>query len=114
MTRLQASRNRGFGHLVPRRFEIPREAVDGMERCRVVRQPVGRVGHRLGMRNIMAFNRIPKQDGVEIFPVGFDPRLRCRSGFPGGYGAKCLGVLTFRDLLLRSGKLNSQNHAKNG
>ncbi len=62
------------------RLEIARETVDGVKRGRVVHQPVGQVAYRSGMRNVMAFNQIPKQDGVEIFLVGFDPQVAREAG----------------------------------
>ena len=47
----QVIRNCRLGGLVPQRFKIPREAIDGVEGGRVVYQPVCQIGHRLRMGN---------------------------------------------------------------
>ncbi len=76
---LQVLRHRRLRHLVAERLEVAREAVDGVERGRVVHQPVGQVGHGPRVGDVVPLDQIPKQDGVEVLLVDPDPQIPAES-----------------------------------
>lgn len=60
---------------MPQRFQIAGQTVDGVERGRIVDQPMRQVCHRPGMRNVMALDQIAEQDGVKVFLMNFNPQV---------------------------------------
>jgi len=73
-------RHSGLGGFVAQRLEIAREAVDGVKRSRVVRQPMRQIGHRFRMRNVMALDQVSEQDGVKVFLVDLDSQVSSKAG----------------------------------
>ena len=77
---LQVLRHRRLRHLVAERLEIAREAVDGVERGRVIHQPVGQIGHGPRVGDVVPLDQIAIQDGVEVLLVDPDPQVPAESG----------------------------------
>ena len=62
------------------RLEIAREAVDGVDRGRVIHQPVGKIGHCPRVGDVVPLDQIAIQDGVEVLLVDPDPQVPAESG----------------------------------
>ena len=56
----QVIRHSRFGSLVTQRFQVAGKFVNGIERSRVVYEPMCKVRNSLGMSNVMSLDKVPK------------------------------------------------------
>lgn len=56
---------------MPQGFQITGQVIDGIEKSRVINQPMRQIGDRSRVRNIVALNEVAEQHCIEIFLVDY-------------------------------------------